>query len=128
MARILLIDDEQVHREFVATALSRKGHAVTAKESAVPVIRDIGRKDFGNDFDVVITDIVMPDVEGIELIRALKAAHPRCRIIAISGAGPRAGSRSYLQMAQHLGAQSTLAKPFTITDLYGAVEQAIAVT
>jgi DNA-binding NtrC family response regulator len=127
MARILLIDDERMHREFVATALGRKGHAVTAKDSAVPVIRDIGRTDFGTDFDVVITDIVMPDVEGIELIRALKAIHPQCRIIAISGAGPRDGSRSYLQMAQHLGAESTLAKPFTITDLYVAVEQAIAV-
>ena len=127
MARILLIDVEQMHREFVATALSRKGHAVTTTGSAMPVVRDADGSDFGTDFDVVITDLVTPDVEGGELVRALRAAHPRSRIIAISGAGPQDRSRAHLTLARHLGAQSTLAKPFTITDLYGAVEKAMAV-
>ncbi len=125
MARILLIDDEQVHREFVATALGRKGHAVTARNSAIPVIGHVGKADVDDDFDVIITDLVMPDVAGIARIRALKAAHPRCGIIAVAGPGPQDGARGHPTMAQHLGAQSTLAKPFTITDLYGALERAM---
>lgn len=122
MARVLLIDDEQDHREFVAALLQRKGHAVTAEASGRFVIERIGKVDFAAAFNVVITDIVMPNIEGIEVIRALKTACPACKIIAISGGGRYNASVDYLQLARRFGVRATLTKPFSIADMCTAVD------
>jgi YesN/AraC family two-component response regulator len=71
---------------------------------------------------IVITDIIMPDKEGIEMITELKRDYPRIKIIAMSGGG-RSGPQNYLEMAKHLGASRTLAKPFKHSDLIGAVQE-----
>ena len=72
--------------------------------------------------DVVITDIFMPEKEGIETILAIRHEFPEARIIAISGGGE--GSRfSYLCYARQLGATRTLAKPFSPSQLLGVIEE-----
>jgi CheY-like chemotaxis protein len=124
MVRILVVDDEGDHALFVATLLKREGHHVTAATSGAMVINALNR--FA--FDMVITDIVMPDVEGIEVIRRVKKAHPRCGVIAMSGGGRYDGSDEYLRIAEALGAEATLAKPFSIVELRTAIAHAMKVT
>lgn len=121
MARILLIEDDEDFREYVAAGLERNGHSVTAVSSGRDVIERIGAAELGAHFDVIVTDILMPDVDGLEVILAAKAAHPACRIIAMSAGGRVSGSDIYLSLANAFGAQSTLTKPFSISDLCDAV-------
>jgi DNA-binding response OmpR family regulator len=73
-------------------------------------------------FDLVITDILMPNQEGLETIRELVARNPDVRIIAVSGSG-RDGGMDYLRVAEAFGAVSTLQKPFQPEDLLRLVRQ-----
>ena len=122
MAKILLLEDDEDFREFFAAGLRQNGHAVTVASSGLFVMREIDKIDFCTTFDVVITDILMPDVDGLEVIRLLKAAYPACKIIAISGGGRLSGSDIYLHLADVLGVETTLAKPFGIPELCDAVD------
>ena len=72
--------------------------------------------------DVLLTDMVMPEKEGVELIRICRRLYPRLRIVAISGASFR---QSYLTVAAHLGAHRTLPKPISRNELISAVEDAL---
>lgn len=72
--------------------------------------------------DLVITDIVMPGKEGIEVITELRRLHPQLKILAISGGG-RVGSKDYLSIATFLGAAKVLAKPFTAQELVAAINE-----
>jgi len=121
VARILLIDDDQDFREYIAAALQRKGHSVTAMSSGRDLLERIGASELGTDFDVIVTDILMPDVDGLEVILAAKAAHPGCKIVAMSAGGQISQSHLYLRMADALGAQRSLSKPFLISELCDAV-------
>jgi len=73
-------------------------------------------------FDLVITDIIMPDKEGIETIMEIKKDFPATKIIAMSGGG-KIGADSYLVMAGHLGADKTMAKPFLQSEIINAVRE-----
>lgn len=75
--------------------------------------------------DLVITDILMPDKEGIETILDLRRRYPSIRIIAISGGG-RTGNKDFLRTAKHLGADRTLAKPFGLGELLKVVREVLA--
>ncbi len=120
MANILLIDDDDQLRELLGMMLTSAGHVVTtASEGAM------GMKLFrANPADLVITDIVMPNQEGIETIMKLRAEFPRLGIIAMSGGVTY--SPTWLAMAAKLGANRTLAKPFTIPQLTAAVAEVLA--
>jgi len=117
MPHLLLIDDDGLFREILAAALVRAGHVVVQAEN--------GRQ--GAEFfrkapaDLVITDLVMPDREGIEMIAALRRDWPTLPIIAMSG-----GSPVYLTLAARLGAHRTLAKPFSPPLLLRAIDDLIA--
>ena len=112
MARILVIDDEDLARYAVRTILERAGHQVEeAKDGARGVARQREAP-----FDVVITDIIMPNREGIETIMDLRRDFPHTPVIAISGGG-RVGPSDYLRMSVQLGARGALAKPFTPEEL-----------
>ena len=76
-------------------------------------------------FDLVITDIIMPSKDGIEVIIALRKAQPTAKIIAISGGG-RLNAKDYLGIAQKLGAAATLSKPFSGSELVASVERVLA--
>ena len=89
MAKILLIDDEDDLRAFVAIALNYQGHDVTEARSGRVITDPPTGTDAAADFDLIITDIVMPDSEGLETIIAARKAHPAGKIIAISGGNPR---------------------------------------
>jgi CheY-like chemotaxis protein len=124
MAKILLIDDEDDLREFLTRALSYHGHEVTGAASG----RVITAAAPGARFDLIITDIVMPDVDGIETIIEAKRTCPATKIIAISGGGRShcAGPSEDLRQAQHLGADATLLKPFSTADLFRTVDATLS--
>jgi CheY-like chemotaxis protein len=117
MLKILLVDDEEQLRRMIKTLLERAGYTVleacNGKEAS-----QILQQWMPN---LVLTDIVMPEKEGFELIRDLRRDHSDIRIIAMSG-GARIGSQTYLKIASGLGADYVLAKPFLRQDLLSAIE------
>ncbi len=119
MARILVIDDEDDVRFTISHMLERHGHAVTVARNGGEGIA----KQRATPFDIVITDLVMPEKEGIETIREILQEFPELPVVAMSGGGRKATS-SYLDVAGFMGAAATLAKPFLEADLLTALETA----
>lgn len=107
MANILVIDDDPATRSTISLVLSKAGHKVCQAENG-----KFGMKRFmSGDLDLVITDMVMPDREGIETIIAMRKVDKRTKIIAISGGG-QCDPSGYLEAAVALGANTALLKPF----------------
>ena len=123
MAKVLLIEDDEDFREFFAAGLRQNHHEVTVASSGRFVTSEMGKIDFGTTFDVIVTDILMPDVDGLEVIRLLKATYPACKIIAMSGGGRISDSNIYLHLAEAFGVEDTLAKPIGIPELCDAVNR-----
>ena len=121
MPRILVIDDDPAVRENVATYLRRLGHEVFEAPDGLRGFEILGSRSV----ELVVTDINMPDMDGIEVIDRLREATDGCPVIAMSGGGLFAKDL-LLDNAEMLGAVSTLAKPFDLDDLRVAVEAALA--
>ena len=128
MANILVVDDEVEVSAAIRRVLERAGYAVTIAHNATEGLGAVARQQA----DIVITDIIMPKVHGVELIKQLREHHPRVRIIAISGGGsfgplgykPEAiSTHAYLAAAREAGAEEILTKPFDLTDLIAAVRR-----
>ncbi|HXP77172.1 MAG TPA: response regulator [Stellaceae bacterium] len=104
--RILLVDDDAAVRDSIAMVLEGAGFQVDQADQGATGMRLLRE----HEPDLVITDILMPQKEGIETIREIRTMLPQTPIVAISGsAEPRA---DYLKMAQTFGASAVLAKPF----------------
>ncbi|HYD67908.1 response regulator [Azospirillum sp.] len=120
MATVLVIDDDDMVRTMLLRTLTRGGHtAVGARDGIEGVARF--RE---SPADLVITDIFMPNQEGLATIMELRRSFPAIRIIAISGGGARA-SLDVLPVAEALGAQKTLRKPFTPAEVMDAVKDVL---
>lgn len=116
MARILVIDDDSKIRLSIRLMLEPEGHTVTeAGDGKVGI--ELFKK---NGADLIITDIIMPEKEGLETITELRKQYPDIKIIAISGGG-RVQPEDYLGVARGFGAILTLAKPFGRKELLDAV-------
>lgn len=120
MPRVLLVDDDELVRATLRNLLRQLGHEVTTADNGRDALYRCGK----DQFDVVITDILMPEMEGIETILTLKKLSPDVKIIAMSGGG-RAGNFEFLKMAERLGADATLRKPFSAEDLTAAVQRVL---
>ncbi len=120
MARILLIDDDEMLRETAEFALRRAGHEVLTAETGVGAAGIVDRAKV----DLVITDILMPEKEGIETIRDLRRGGHKVPILAISG-DTRGDVGGYLGVAKRLGATETLAKPFSASQLVAAAQRCL---
>jgi CheY-like chemotaxis protein len=120
MPRILIIDDNaELLRSTSAVLRAHKHDVVTAENGAVA----LKRTDLAS-FQLVITDILMPEKEGFETIMTLRRQHPTLKIIAVSGGG-YIDARQYLESASMLGAHLTLEKPFSGLDLIVAIEKVL---
>ena len=119
MARILIIDDDDHIRKMLRIMLENAGYNEVEDAENGYIGMKLIRK---NPFDLVITDIVMPEKEGIETIMELRRDFPAVKIIAMSGGG-KIGPETYLEMAGHLGAGKALAKPFQQAELFDAVRE-----
>ncbi len=118
--KILLIDDDEPFRKMLRMVLERSGYSV--KEAADG--RE-GLEQFRSDCpDLVITDILMPNMEGIETIRTLCSEAPDLPIFAVSGGGI-GGVSAYLNAAERLGAVQSFTKPFDRAQFLDAVSAAL---
>lgn len=118
MAKILIIDDEKPVREALEAIAATIGHETRSASDGIQGLREF------SSFrpDLVITDILMPDKEGIETITELRRAAPNLPIIAISGGG-RIGNMSFLKVAERFGANRTIAKPFSPSAMMTAIAE-----
>lgn len=126
MKSILIIDDEEAVRLALKRVLERAGYAVRLASSGPEGLAALKVQSA----DVVITDIVMPKVHGVDTIKAIVQEFPRVRIVAISGGGnfgaheykPNAiTTTAYLTAAQSAGAHAVLTKPFETRDVLQAI-------
>ena len=116
MPRVLVIEDDDLARSLIQRALTQEGYDVTVASNG-----RLGLAAFrATPMDLVITDLIMPDVEGIELIIEFKRRCPELKIIAMSGGGT-GWKYDYLGMAKKLGASRVIPKPFTPGDLCALV-------
>jgi CheY-like chemotaxis protein len=116
MKRILVVDDDALFRSMLGRLLRREGHAIAQAETGEEALRIL-------EWDpcaLVITDIAMPDMDGIELIRKLRGSHPGLPVIAMSGGSARL-ARDTQRCADALGAEAMLEKPFLPRQMTAAV-------
>ena len=125
MARVLLIDDDELFIKLMLHALKQRGHEV---EFALDGLAGSRMFAAGN-FDVVVCDIVMPEQEGVETIKIIRRARPDVKIVAISGGLSLSHTTNIdvLHIAGQLGANATLKKPFQLSELAATVDQVLAV-
>ena len=117
MSSILVIDDDASVREVVSEMLRLEGYDVTIAENGRDALPLLAR----HRFDLVITDLIMPEKEGIETISEIRRTYEKIPIVAISGGG-RLGPGDYLETARYIGADATLAKPFARQELLATIE------
>ncbi len=116
--RALIIEDDSELRRILKVSLETADiETLTAVDGkrALALMKDAR-------FDVIVTDILMPEMDGLEVIQAVRADHEDVKIIAISGGGRRQPGAQALVMADILGADAILAKPFTRAELLAAVK------
>ncbi|MBN1475715.1 response regulator [Candidatus Sumerlaeota bacterium] len=118
MAHILIADDEREAREIIRKILERAGHGVTEASGGEEALRILR----GGEVDLCILDILMPDKDGLEVIREVRKRMPDLRILAISGGG-RQGSALYLSVAEKTGMAKALPKPFSAERLLSVVQE-----
>jgi len=124
MARILIIEDDNLTREWLESLLSRNGYVVESASNG-----QLGTELFlPESADLVVTDIVMPEKDGIETITDLKRHNPNVKVIAISGGErrPAGVSRHYLHSAKLIGADRAMQKPITNEDMLAAISELLS--
>jgi CheY-like chemotaxis protein len=119
---ILIIEDDKEFREMLKTALAVKDHIVIEAENGKEAL--IRFKPGVT--DLVITDLIMPDEDGLKVIMKIRQMKQAIKLIAISGGG-KAGPGSYLDLAKALGADAIFSKPFSINDLLSKIEDLLQV-
>jgi CheY-like chemotaxis protein len=120
MPSILIVDDDETVRDLIVIALKRLGYTVLEAANGMEAMAKFRQYRP----DMIITDMVMPDRDGIETIMDLRREGSKIPIIAISGNSTR--TALYLNMAQQLGALQVLSKPFTLEQLRHVVTSVLA--
>jgi CheY-like chemotaxis protein len=124
MARILVIDDDQAVRLTIQLVLERAGHEVTLADGGRQGVQLFG----DDDFDLLIVDIFMPGMDGLETMRDIHRLRPAVPVVVISGYAFRTPVETvpdFLKMAEKLGAVRTLRKPFRPAELLSIVGDAL---
>ncbi|MFP4556547.1 MAG: response regulator [Bacteroidales bacterium] len=112
MKRILVVEDDVIMRETLIDILRFEGYDVSAADGGHGALEKI----CSSTFDLIVTDVLMPDRDGFDVITEAKQKCPEIKVIAISGGG-YISSDSYLKMASEAGADDTLSKPFDVDEL-----------
>jgi two-component system, chemotaxis family, chemotaxis protein CheY len=121
MPHILLVDDDSAFRKMLRLTLQRMGYEITEAcdgKQALGLYKQLP-------VDAVLTDLIMPEKEGLETITELHRIDPNVRIVAMSGGG-RLNAKDILSVARAMGADHVLAKPFSDEELVTALNSALA--
>ena len=118
MGKILIADDDGEVRVTLQKLLQMDGHEVDLAKDGLEALRMLDE----SAYDLMVTDIVMPNREGLESIMEARRKHPGLRLIAISGGG-RERTESYLRMAETFGAEAVFRKPFPPREMLEKVSQ-----
>ena len=118
MPGVLIVEDEKDLREMLKISLTRHKFTVFEAENGKEAIIHFKP----SITDLVVTDLIMPDEDGLKVIIKLKELKPSIKIIAISGGG-KAGPGSYLNLAKVLGADAIYSKPFSINELIAKINE-----
>ena len=118
MPGILLVEDDKELREMLKMSLLRRNFTVLEAENGKAAITHF--KPLIT--DLVVTDLIMPEEDGLKVVIKLRELKPSIKIIAISGGG-KVGPGSYLNLAKALGADAIYSKPFSINDLIAKIEE-----
>ena len=121
MARILIVDDDPICRAIAGEALSAAGHDCREADDGDVALARLATESV----DLVLTDLLMPNKEGIETIMEIRRRWPAIRIVAMSGGSGRAEPDRLLRMAASLGADATLIKPVRTGPLVETVERVL---
>jgi two-component system, chemotaxis family, chemotaxis protein CheY len=117
-SRILVIDDVLGVRESIRIALSAAGYEAVVAENGQQALELLS----SGSFDIVVTDIWMPGVDGIALIKRLRSERPHLRVFAMTGGGPRMTIETATSLAEVWGAEEVFVKPFDEALLIAAIE------
>jgi CheY-like chemotaxis protein len=120
MPRILLVDDDDSFRKMLRLSLERLGHEVVEARDGKEAVRLVRE----GTPDVMVTDLVMPEKEGLETIDEVRRQYPGLKIIAMSGGG-RVNASDYLKIARAMGADQVLAKPFSIDEIAASLSSVL---
>ena len=122
MARILIVEDTPDFRQMMVDVLEAAGHEVDEAENGNAAIVRMGK----GGFDLIVTDVLMPESDGIELIRALGRKGWKIPVLAVSGGGRNLPAAVSLALTEAAGAHRTLFKPFRAAELVSVVEELLA--
>jgi len=123
MKNILLVDDEESIRKMVRAVLADEEYAFTEANNGVEALEIME----GQSFDLIITDVIMPDCDGIELVMTVRKKLPDIKVIVMSGGG-RVRADHYLNLAEKLGAARVFEKPFNTAELRETVSELLSET
>jgi DNA-binding response OmpR family regulator len=118
MPGVLIVEDDKELREMLKLSLSRRNFTVFEADNGKSAIAHFKP----TITDLVVTDLIMPEEDGLKVVIKLRELKPTIKIIAISGGG-KVGPGSYLNLAKALGADAIYSKPFSINDLIAKIEQ-----
>ena len=118
MSGVLIVEDDKELREMLKMSLLRRSFTVFEAENGKDAITHFKP----TITDLVVTDLIMPEEDGLKVVIKLRELKPSIKIIAISGGG-KVGPGSYLNLAKALGADAIYSKPFSINDLTLKIEQ-----
>jgi CheY-like chemotaxis protein len=121
MPGILIVEDDKELREMLKVSLIRHKYSVYEASHGKDAISHFKP----SIIDLVVTDLIMPEEDGLKVIMKLRELKPKLKIIAISGGG-KAGPGSYLKLAKALGADAVFSKPFSINDLISKIEDLLS--
>lgn len=116
--RVLVVDDDGDFRKYIVQLLEEAGHDVCEAANGLLALQALGE----HEVDIMITEIIMPVMEGIETIRTVRREFPDIKIIAVSGGG-HGEVGFYLDLAAAMGAHRIFTKPFEPSTLLNAIDQ-----
>jgi CheY-like chemotaxis protein len=119
---ILVADDVDEVRDLLQGCLTKAGHSVACASTGAMALKMLKEQPF----DLLITDVIMPDGDGLSVIMGIKKAHLPVRILVISGGGKYFNAENCVHVAEGLGAHAALFKPFVPQALFGAIDRAMS--